>query len=64
MKDSVRPSGDRFSASSDLEEKLVTSPFGTSTVPSDWPPGVISFSKILEVTPKLASARSLLNTCG
>jgi hypothetical protein len=65
MNDTVRPSGERLSASSDLEEKLVTSSFaGTSIVPSGWPDGVISASQIREVTPKLPSTSALLKTWG
>ena len=65
MNDRVRPSGERLSASSDLEEKLVTSSFGgTSKVPSGRPEGVISARKIREVTPKLPSTSALLKTCG
>jgi len=65
MKDTVRPSGDRLRASSDLEEKLVTSSSaGTSSVPSGRPQGVISARKIRDVTPKLPSANALLKTCG
>ena len=65
MNDTVRPSGERLSASSDLEEKLVTSSFaGTSMVPIGRPDGVISASQIREVTPKLGSASTLLKTCG
>ena len=65
MNEIVRPSGDRLSASSDLDEKLVTSWFaGTATVPRGKPEGVSSLRKIREVTPKLGSVRSLLNTCG
>jgi hypothetical protein len=61
----VRPSGDRLSDSSDLDEKLVTSRFpGTATVPSGRPAGVSCSRKIREVTPKFGSARTLLKTCG
>jgi hypothetical protein len=65
MNESVRRSGDRLSASSDLDEKLVTSWFaGTAKVPRGRPDGVSWLRKTREVTPKLASTRSLLNTCG
>jgi hypothetical protein len=43
MKETVRPSGERLSASSDLDEKLVTSSLGaTGMVTIGMPPGVIS----------------------
>ena len=67
MKDSSRPLVDRLSASSDLEEKLVTrlAPgTGTGVVLTRRPDGVSWSRKIGEVTPKLASTSTLLKTCG
>ena len=69
-----RPSVDRFSASSDLEEKLVTTwsarvppgplPSGTRSTLTSRPSGVIWSRKTGDVTPKLGSDASLLNTYG
>ena len=43
MNNTVRPSGERLRASSDLDEKLVTSSLaGTGMVAIGKPPGVIS----------------------
>lgn len=68
------PLVDWFSASSDLDEKLVTTPeppgtpgrvpSGTRSVRTSRPAGVTSFRKIGEVMPKLPSASTLLNTPG
>jgi hypothetical protein len=59
------PAVERFSASSDFEEKLVTrSREGTSIRLSTCPHGVSSSRNTGEVTPKLPSTRSLLNTNG
>ena len=59
------PSEDRLSAPSDLDEKLVfSSPDGTGRTSSVRPKGVISRRKSREVTPKLPSTESLLNTYG
>ena len=61
---------DRFRASSDLDEKLVTRPppgcdgSGTRSVLTSRPDGVSWSRNTGEVTPKLASTRSLLNTPG
>ncbi|MGZ4250579.1 MAG: hypothetical protein ACXVUE_20010 [Solirubrobacteraceae bacterium] len=60
-----RPLVDRFSASSDFDEKLVTSSrVGTLNLSSMLPLGVIRSRNIGAATPKLGSARSLLNTYG
>src|ERR1700759_1378701 len=65
MNVTARPVVDRLSASSDLELKLVTSSWvGTSVLPTTSPLGVSCHKKIGEVTPKLESATSLLNTYG
>ena len=59
------PSVDRFSANSDFELKLVTIwSLGMGSVPSKNPSLVILSRKIGEVTPKLPSGPSLLNTVG
>src|ERR1700678_1434213 len=59
------PFVDRFSDSSDLEEKLVTSSLlGMSIRPTCLPDGVISSRKMGEVMPKLASVSTLLKICG
>ena len=59
------PSVDRLSAPSDLDEKLVFSSLvGTGMTPCGWPHGVISLRKSGDVTPKLPSTVSLLNTYG
>ncbi len=59
------PSVDRLSAPSDLDEKLVFSSLeGTGMTSSVRPKGVISRRKSREVTPKLPSTESLLNTYG
>jgi hypothetical protein len=59
------PLVDGFSASSDFDERLVTSSRdGTLIVPIRCPHGVSSSSEILDVTPKLASTRALLKTNG
>jgi hypothetical protein len=69
MKVTYRPSVDRFSASSDFDEKLVTmwspsspepfrDPSGSRSVLSSRPDGVSWSRKIGDVTPKLPSARS------
>jgi hypothetical protein len=61
---------DWFRASSDLEEKLVTRPppgpvpSGTRSVLTSRPDGVSWFRNTGEVTPKLGSASTLLNTPG
>ena len=61
---------DRFRASSDLEEKLVTrpppgpGPSGTRSVLTSRPDGVSWLRNTGEVTPKLGSASTLLNTPG
>src|ERR1700691_5463363 len=61
---------DRFRASSDLEEKLVTRPppgcaaSGMRSVLTRGPEGVTWSRNTGEVTPKLPSTRSLLNTPG
>src|SRR5215813_13357998 len=70
----LRPLVDRFSASSDFDEKLVASrsprppspldPSGTRSVLIRCPDGVISSRKTGDVIPKLASARSLFHTWG
>jgi hypothetical protein len=65
-----RPLADRLSASSDLDEKLVTTPSlpspggGTERVFTRCPDGVSCSRKIGEVTPKLASTESLFHTPG
>ena len=60
-----RPLVDRFSASSDFDEKLVTrSRVGTLNLPSIAPSGVTRSRKIGAATPKLGSTMSLLNTYG
>lgn len=65
-----RPSVDWLSASSDLDEKLVTvrpgrpAPEGTVSDPAGASHGVSWSRKIFAVTPKLPSTRALLNTCG
>ena len=60
-----QPFVERLSASSDLEEKLVTrSRLGTGIRLNTWPHGVSSSRNTREVTPKLASTVSLLNTVG
>ncbi len=65
MNVTARPVVDRLRASSDLDEKLVTSSWvGTSLRPITSPLGVSCHRKIGDVTPKLPSARSLLNTYG
>src|SRR5215467_2690193 len=57
------PSEDKFTDSSDFELKLVTSRSdGTGSVPSSFPCLSILSRKIGEVTPKLPSGPSLLNT--
>jgi hypothetical protein len=59
------PFVDRFSASSDLDEKLVTtSGVGTAIRLNTCPRGVSSSRNTGEVTPKLPSTWSLLNTYG
>src|SRR5580692_11027201 len=75
MKVTYWPLVERFSASSDLDEKLVTiwlafadTPrcvlLGTSSDPTRFPDAVNSLSVIGEVTPKLASMEALLKTYG
>ena len=65
MNVSDRPSLDRLSAPSDFDEKLVVSSLvGTGMTPSGRPEGVICFRYSGEVTPKLASAVTLLKTYG
>ena len=74
MKVRSRPLVDKFSASSDLEEKLVTMwpaagpnspvPSGTRSVLTRCPSGVIWSRKIGEVTPKLGSARVVVEHAG
>ncbi len=57
------PSEDRLSAPSDFEEKLVfSSLLGTGMTPCRRPDGVISSMYSGDVTPKLPSTLSLLNT--
>src|SRR6516165_9489655 len=59
------PFVERLRASSDLEEKLVTrSREGTAIRSITWPHGVSLSRNTLEVTPKLPSTVSLLNTNG
>ena len=56
MKVTARPVVDRLRASSDLDEKLVTSScVGTLILLTRFPPGVSCHRKMGEVTPKLAS---------
>ena len=61
---------DRFSASSDLDEKLVTMPpwpgagAGMGKVFTTCPFGLSCSRKAGEVTPKLPSVSTLLNTPG
>jgi hypothetical protein len=65
MNETYLPSDDRLSAPSDLEEKLVfSSSLGTGMTPCGKPDGVIWLRYSLDVTPKLASTVSLLNTYG
>ena len=65
MNETYLPSEERLSAPSDLEEKLVISSLlGTGMTPCGKPNGVISLRYSLDVTPKLASTVSLLNTYG
>src|SRR4029077_13039935 len=65
MKRIDRPSVERFSASSDLELKLVTiMSVGTASVPSRSPLVLRLSRKIGEVIPKLPSGPSLLKTVG
>src|ERR1700726_4803895 len=75
MKVTYRLSVDSFSASSDFDEKLVTTwppsgpeafrdPSGTRSVLTSRPDGVSWSRTIGDVTPKLASARSLPHTPG
>ncbi len=60
-----RPSVERLSANSDFDGKLVTSwSPGTSSELTTPPQGRSWSRKIRDVTPKLASARSLSNTVG
>src|SRR5579859_2655719 len=63
MNVSARRSVERFSASSDLELKLVTIRRGSiGSVLTTCPPGVTSSRKIGAVTPKLPSTWSLFQT--
>ena len=65
MNVTARPVVETLSASSDLDEKLVTNwSVGTLILPTTSPPGVSCHRRIGEVTPKLPSATSLLNTYG
>ena len=65
MKVIWRPLVERFSASSDFDEKLVTSWLdGTGRVETSRPAGVYWSSTIGAATPKLESTMSLLNTYG
>src|ERR1039458_1840056 len=68
-----RPSVDKFSASSDLEEKLVTrwsparprcEPSGTHSLFTRWPDGVSWSRNAGDVMPKLPSTSALSHTCG
>ena len=63
MKVMERPSTERFSASSDLELKLVTiRSVGMGRVPSSQPSVVMSSRKMGDVTPKLPSEFALFQT--
>lgn len=65
MSVSAVPSAERLRASSLLDEKLVTIWLvGSVNVPTLPPDGVISASVMGDVTPKLLSTLSLLNTPG
>jgi hypothetical protein len=65
MKVRFLPSLDRLSAPSDFDEKLVVSSLvGTGMTPWGKPEGVICSRYSGEVTPKLGSTVTLLNTCG
>ena len=63
MKVSAVPSGERFSASSDFELKLVLTRLGgIGSVLTSVPVGVIWSRKIGDVMPKLPSTLSLFQT--
>ena len=65
MNDTAPPVVERLSASSDLDEKLVTRSWvGTLILPTTSPLGASCHRKIGDVTPKLLSTTSLLNTYG